>query len=118
MSTVEVVEGRDGKRHAAADGVKPGEIHEVVALVFYVVQDGIGGRIDRNLVMIASRGCNQAQLIVGILVEDKRGEAADPGCLVVDGLRHRSFETKIGSISGQAAVISKSFGVVANADLV
>src|SRR5436190_9774167 len=113
-----MVERLDSNHHAAADGVKPGEIHEIVALVFDVVKNGVGGGIDRNVVMIASRGCNQAQLIVGILIEDKRGETAESHCLVVDDLRYRSFETKIGSISGQTAVIGKSFSMVAEADLV
>src|SRR6266536_665401 len=118
MRAIEVIEGRDRQRDSVAHGVQPGEIDEIVALVFHVVKDVSSSWIDRNLIMIAARGGNQAKLVVSILIKNERSEAADPGSLVVDDFLHRSFKAEVGAVAGKASVICEAFGVIANADLV
>src|SRR6184192_993577 len=108
MRTIEVIERRDGQRDSGAHGVQPGEIDEVVALVFHVVKDVSRSWIDRNLIMIAARGGNQAKLVVSILIKDQGSEAADPSGLVVDDFLHRSFKAEIGAVAGQASVIGEA----------
>ena len=44
MRAIEVVEGRNRQRNAVRNGVQPGEVHEIIALVLYVVS-GFAGSI-------------------------------------------------------------------------
>src|SRR5438067_10638970 len=103
-----MIKGRDSERHSCPDRVQPGEIHKVVALVFDIVENRRRGWIDRNLIVVSAPRGYQTQLVIGFLIKDERGKATQAGSLVVDDLRHWSFEAKIGSISRQTAVVSEA----------
>src|SRR5207253_6308039 len=119
VGTIEVVEGRDGQYCAAADGVQPGEVHESIALVFDIPDAGceLVGSVG-NLIVIAAQGSDQAKLIGWGLVKDEGGKSSQAGSLVVQYLGARSFQSKIGAVTGEAAVVGEAFAMVSEAELV
>src|SRR5258708_5562771 len=76
------------------------------------------GGIDRCLVMVSAGRSDQAELVCGIFVEDKRSKGAQASGLVADRLWNRSFQTKVGAVSDKTAVVGEALGVVAETDLI
>src|SRR5258708_8965983 len=101
-----MIERRKRQRHARPERVEPGKINEVVALVLDVMER-VGG-IDRCLVMVSAGRSDQAELVCGIFVEDKRSKGAQASGLVADRLWNRSFQTKVGAVSGKTAVVGEA----------
>src|ERR1041385_2037953 len=68
--------------------------------------------------MIATQGSHKAKLIGGGFIEDDRAEPAKSGGLIMNNVCAGSFQSKIGTIAGEASIISKTFGVITKFDLV
>ena len=110
-----MVKGRDGQHGSRVEGVQPGKIDQVIALVFHVANAGcLLIRIVGDLIVVAASGSDQAKLIVGCLVESQGSESAEPGAQIVQHFGAWCFQSEIGAVAGNAAVVSEAIGVVAN----
>src|SRR5215469_4693580 len=96
--------------------MQPREVQEIISLIFDVVQRT--GEIDGHLIVIASCGGNQPELVGRIFIKNKRSKSTQPSALVIAHLRNRSFKPEIGSIPCQTSVVSQAITVVAEAELI
>src|SRR5438094_743029 len=74
--------------------------------------------IEGNLIEIASRLGDEAQLVVRIRVVDQRSEAAEAVRGIVNHGRGGSLQPEIGAVSVHAGVIGEAIGVAAEVELV
>ena len=119
VGAIEVVEGRDGKNGSSVDGVQPGKIDQVIAFVFDVTNaGGLLVRIVRDLVVVAARRSHQAKLIVRRLIKGQGSETAETCGQIVQDFGAGGFQSEIGAVAGNAAVVGEALGVVAEAELV
>src|SRR5439155_26860127 len=119
VCAVEVVERRDGQYRAAANSLQPGEVDESIALVFDVADAGgdLVGSIG-NLIVISAHGGHETKLIGWGLIKDEGSKCSQVGGLVIKDLGAWSFQSKIGAVTREAAVVREAFAVVSEADLV
>src|ERR1700682_5978549 len=68
--------------------------------------------------MIAAKGSHQAKLIGWGLIKDERRKSSQASSLVIQDLGARSFQSKIGAVTREAAVVGETFAMVSEAELV
>src|ERR1700722_17363351 len=133
VGAIVMIEGRYSQQRFRIERVNPGEVHQCIGFMIAValiearvlpgqlaVDKAVFNverkRVVRNLVVVLTQRCNEAQLIRGIDVKNQRSEAAVAiGCVVYD-LRHRSLNSQIAAIAVDAGVIGEPFGVAAEAE--
>src|SRR6266516_5917251 len=99
MRPVKVVKRRDRKHNAAANRMQPGKVHEIITLIFDIVQNWRCCRINRHLIVIASERSHQPKLVGRVLIEDERSKSTLPRSLIVNGPRPWSLQPQIGAVS-------------------
>ncbi len=95
------------------------KLTKVIAFIFHIANtQGLLVRIVGHLVVVAASGSHQAQLVIRRLVKGQGRETAEPRPQIVQDLRARRFQSEIGAVTGNAAIVSEAVGVVAETELV
>src|SRR6516225_10493798 len=97
----------------------PGKVQEPVAFLLHVANAirFVFGAI-RDLIIVSTEGCDQAELVFGRAVENQRAEAAQAVPSIVDHGRGRRLEAEIGAVSIHPGVVGEALGVTAESKLV
>src|SRR5262249_7392705 len=100
----------------------PGKDGERIVFPVGVVQElALGVRIagiERNLIEVAARLSDEANLILRGCVVDKRGEAAEAVGVVVNHCCSRCVEAKIAAVSVKAPIVGEAVGMSAKVELI
>src|SRR5262252_2717936 len=117
-----VIERRDGQQEARAQSTDPREKSERIAFAVRIMEElsrcsRIMG-IKRNLVEVATRLSDDAELVVGICVVDERGESAEAVARVMIHSGTRRLQAKIAAVAVHAGVVRKFVGVPAEIELI
>src|SRR5450432_4174473 len=109
------------------ESVYPGKIHDGVGLVLAVAQSAagkllvlkaVGIRIERNLVIVLSQRCHQAQLVRRVEVKEERSKPPVAVLGVVSHFWRWSLQPQVAAVCINAGVIREPFGVAAEVELV
>src|SRR5712691_6983445 len=120
---IEMIERRNREHESRVEGAHPGKRDEGVAFAVGITQMLTGAvprivRIEGNLIKVATKRGDKAQLVRRAGVVNERSESAEAIGPVVDDGRGRSFEAKIGAVAVEAAVVGQALGVTAKIKLV
>jgi len=99
--------------------MRPSEIRQRVALPLDVANArGNCVRVVRDLVVVAPRRHNEAELIRRVPIKNQRAEAAQTPNAVVQHVRARRLQAVIAAIPVHAAKVSESRGMIAEIELI